>query len=88
MRSVLLASIATATALNLGLPSFRRPTPPITPVVLDADGTTLNPAHELTPNVAAAIAEARDAGLTVMFATGRAVRARRKNPPQPPKISP
>ena len=45
---------------------------PITTVVLDADGTTLNPQHEMTPTVAASIQEARDAGLKVLLATGRA----------------
>ena len=44
----------------------------ITTVVLDADGTTLNPAHEMTAGVASAIDEARAAGLQVVIATGRA----------------
>ena len=57
------------TSINLRL--FRKPQP-ITTVVLDADGTTLNPDHEMTESVAAAINEARDAGLRVIMATGRA----------------
>ena len=53
--------------------AFLRPTPaPIKTIILDADGTTLNPAHEMTPAVAASISEARAAGLQVMIATGRA----------------
>ena len=44
------------TSINLRL--FRKPQP-ITTVVLDADGTTLNPDHEMTESVAAAINEAR-----------------------------
>ena len=52
--------------------SLLRRRAPITTVVLDADGTTLNPQHEMTPTVAASIQEARDAGLQVLLATGRA----------------
>ena len=41
-------------------------------VVLDADGTFLNPLHQVTEANAAAIREARAAGLKVFLATGRA----------------
>ena len=51
---------------NLRLP--RR----IEAVVLDADGTSLDPNHKLSLATAAAIAEARAEGISVFLATGRA----------------
>jgi Cof subfamily protein (haloacid dehalogenase superfamily) len=40
-------------------------------VVLDVDGTLLDPAHRITPAMAAAIERARGAGLHVLLASGR-----------------
>ena len=40
-------------------------------VVLDLDGTVLNPEKRITPAVAAAVARAGEAGLTVVLCTGR-----------------
>jgi len=73
MRSAFLVLVAAATPSNGAfIRSLLRRRAPITTVVLDADGTTLNPQHEMTPTVAASIQEARDAGLKVLLATGRA----------------
>ncbi|KAL1529640.1 hypothetical protein AB1Y20_000582 [Prymnesium parvum] len=41
-------------------------------IVLDADGTLLDPEHRLSPNAFEAIREAREAGIKVICATGRA----------------
>lgn len=40
-------------------------------LAIDMDGTLLNPAHEITPRVAAAVAAARARGVHVVLATGR-----------------
>ena len=50
----------------------RKSAAPITTVVLDADGTALDPSHKITEPVACAIRDARAAGLRVIVATGRA----------------
>src|SRR5918997_30396 len=44
-------------------------------IVLDVDGTLLDPAHRITPATAAAVARARGAGLHVLLASGRSARA-------------
>jgi Cof subfamily protein (haloacid dehalogenase superfamily) len=44
-------------------------------LVLDVDGTLLDPFHRLTPAVVAAVARARAAGLHVLLASGRSPRA-------------
>jgi len=46
--------------------------PELDAIVLDADGTMLDPDHVLRPQVADAISEARESGLQVHVATGRA----------------
>jgi len=40
-------------------------------IAIDIDGTLLNPQHEVTPRVKAAIEAARDNGVAVVLATGR-----------------
>ena len=40
-------------------------------IAIDIDGTLLNPQHEVTPRVKAAIEAARDKGVAVVLATGR-----------------
>jgi Cof subfamily protein (haloacid dehalogenase superfamily) len=44
-------------------------------IVLDVDGTLLDPWHRITPATAAAVARARSAGLQVLLASGRSARA-------------
>lgn len=44
-------------------------------IVLDVDGTLLDPWHRITPATAAAVARARSAGLHVLLASGRSARA-------------
>jgi Cof subfamily protein (haloacid dehalogenase superfamily) len=44
---------------------------PVRGVVLDVDGTLLDPAHRITAATRAAVARARDAGLHVLLASGR-----------------
>ena len=44
-------------------------------LVLDVDGTLLDPWHRITPATAAAVARARSAGLHVLLASGRSARA-------------
>jgi len=44
-------------------------------LVLDVDGTLLDPSHRLTPATVAAVARAREAGLRVLLASGRSPRA-------------
>ena len=46
-------------------------------LVLDVDGTLLDPGHRVTPTVSAAVARARAAGLHVLLASGRSPRAMR-----------
>lgn len=48
---------------------------PLRGIVLDVDGTLLDPSHRITPATAAAVARARAAGLQVVLASGRAPRA-------------
>lgn len=48
-------------------------TPAIELVAIDMDGTLLNPAHQLTPRVKQAIAQARAQGVRVVLASGRPV---------------
>ena len=74
MRVTLLALLALpqSHAFFSALLGRRPPAAPITTVILDADGTSLDPDHQMTPEVAKAICEAREAGLRVMLATGRA----------------
>ncbi|ORM77584.1 sugar-phosphatase [Pantoea eucrina] len=40
-------------------------------IAIDMDGTLLNPQHEITPAVKAAIGRARDKGVSIVLATGR-----------------
>jgi Cof subfamily protein (haloacid dehalogenase superfamily) len=44
-------------------------------IVLDVDGTLLDPAHRIAPATAAAVRRARAAGLHVLLASGRSARA-------------
>jgi Cof subfamily protein (haloacid dehalogenase superfamily) len=44
-------------------------------IVLDVDGTLLDPWHRIAPATAAAVRRARDAGLHVLLASGRSARA-------------
>jgi Cof subfamily protein (haloacid dehalogenase superfamily) len=44
-------------------------------IVLDVDGTLLDPAHRIAPATAAAVQRARRAGLQVLLASGRSARA-------------
>ena len=44
-------------------------------IVLDVDGTLLDPSHRITPVTAAAVARARAAGLRVVLASGRSPRS-------------
>jgi hypothetical protein len=46
-------------------------------IVLDVDGTLLDPGREITPATHAAVARARDAGLRVLLASGRSARSLR-----------
>jgi Cof subfamily protein (haloacid dehalogenase superfamily) len=46
-------------------------------IVLDVDGTLLDPWHRIAPATAAAVARARAAGLHVLLASGRSANARR-----------
>ena len=48
---------------------------PVAGIVLDVDGTLLDPAHRLSPANVAAVARARAAGLHVLLASGRSARA-------------
>ena len=50
---------------------------PVAGIVLDVDGTLLDPAHRLSPANVAAVARARAAGLHVLLASGRSARALR-----------
>ncbi len=45
--------------------------------MLDVDGTLLDPAHRITPAMAAAVERARSAGLHVLLASGRSANAMR-----------
>ncbi len=40
-------------------------------IAIDMDGTLLNPQHEITAGVKAAIGRARDKGVSIVLATGR-----------------
>ncbi|WP_130832965.1 sugar-phosphatase [[Erwinia] mediterraneensis] len=40
-------------------------------IAIDMDGTLLNPQHQITPAVKAAIGRARDKGVSIVLATGR-----------------
>jgi Cof subfamily protein (haloacid dehalogenase superfamily) len=44
-------------------------------IVLDVDGTLLDPAHRIAPATVAAVRRARSAGLHVLLASGRSARA-------------
>ncbi len=46
-------------------------------IVLDVDGTLLDPGHRIAPATAAAVRRARSAGLHVLLASGRSPRAMR-----------
>ena len=48
---------------------------PVAGIVLDVDGTLLDPQHRLSPANVAAVARARAAGLHVLLASGRSARA-------------
>ncbi len=48
---------------------------PVAGIVLDVDGTLLDPEHRLSPANVAAVARARAAGLHVLLASGRSARA-------------
>src|ERR671917_122019 len=48
---------------------------PVRGVVLDVDGTLLDPAHRITSATRAAVARARDAGWHVLLASGRSPQA-------------
>src|SRR5215217_904867 len=48
---------------------------PLRGIVLDVDGTLLDPEHRITPATAAAVARAGAAGLHVVLASGRSPRA-------------
>ena len=48
---------------------------PVAGIVLDVDGTLLDPGHRLSPANVAAVARARAAGLHVLLASGRSARA-------------
>jgi Cof subfamily protein (haloacid dehalogenase superfamily) len=48
---------------------------PVRGVVLDVDGTVLDPAHRVAPSTRAAVARARAAGMHVVLASGRSARA-------------
>jgi Cof subfamily protein (haloacid dehalogenase superfamily) len=50
-------------------------TRPLRGIVLDVDGTLLDPAHRITPATGAAVARAREAGWRVVLASGRSPRA-------------
>lgn len=54
-------------------PSSSSPTTPIELIVSDVDGTLLNSKQELDETVVAAIRKAREAGIPLMIATGKAV---------------
>jgi hydroxymethylpyrimidine pyrophosphatase-like HAD family hydrolase len=53
-------------------------------IVLDIDGTLLDPWHRVAPATAAAVERARAAGLHVLLASGRSAR-RRSSPTPPPR---
>jgi HAD superfamily hydrolase (TIGR01484 family) len=44
-------------------------------IVLDVDGTLLDPGHRIAPATAAAVQRARSAGLHVLLASGRSARS-------------